>query len=545
MTRIRSTSSAVLMAAFLVLSSSLGTMVHSHTAAAAAGATLIYGATGEPDTLNPWTTALGTGNEVAPAIFDSLLRSDAQSHLQPELAMSVDHSADGRTWTFHLRHGVKWADGVPFTSADVAYNYRVAFDKKDNVTGYYGITGWDQIDHYTIPDANTFVCHLKAVNAPFLANMGSTPLIPQHIYDRPGVDFHKTSFNRTPFGTGSYMVSEWKAGDHITLVPNPYSWRGQPFFKKVIYKIVPDKDTLLVQLKTGEVDMGMVLQRQVAQARTLPGKRLVTWLKNSYRHVEFVQYGFPREKAVRQALDYATPKVAIFKGISLGMGAIAYSNVSPAVSYYHNPSVPTHPFNLTTAAAMLAADGFVKGPDGTLQKNGQPFTMNLWTTTGDSDGTRINQVLQQVWGQLGIKVTLRSLPYADLFGPNGPYFAKAMAGNTVGNDNNPDVDDSTYWVSSGIPKSPTDNTCCNSMAYFYPFDFQAQIDALYQAGNGTVDPAKRKAIYFKIQDVLADEVPVIFLYWAPGLVVVPNNLTGFVGNPFFPSFSTVGSWRRG
>ena len=126
-----------------------------------------------------------------------------------------------------------------------------------------------------------------------------------------------------------------------------------------------------------------------------------------------------------------------------------------------------------------------------------------------------------------------------------PYFAKAMAGNAVSGDNSSDLDDSTNWTSPYIPKSPTDTTCCDGNGYLHRFAFQAQIDALYQTGNGTVDPAKRRAIYFKIQALLADEVPNIFLYWVPGMEALPSNLTGFVGNPFFPSFSTVGSWRRG
>lgn len=544
MTRIRSTGGAVLVAACLVLSSSLGSMGHAHTAAAAAGNTLIYGSINEPDTLNPWTTQSDTS--VVSAIFDPLLAVDATGHLQPDLATSVDHSADGRTWTFHLRHGVKWADGVPFTSADVAYNYRLTFDKKHSIYGIYGTGGWDQISSYSTPDAYTFVCRLKAVNAPFLVNMGNTPLVAQHIFDRPGVDFNKTPLNRAPIGTGAYMVSEWKAGDHLTLVPNPYWWGGQPFFAKVIFKIVPDRDTLLLQLKTGEVDMGDILQRQIAQARAIPGKRVVTWLNNSYRHVDLMQVGFLREQVVRQALDYATPKAAILKGISLGMGAIAYANVSPAITAYYNPNVPKHSFNLAKAAALLAADGFVKGSDGTLEKNGQPFALTLWAVTSDRNGLLINQVIQQVWEQLGIKVTLKSQPSSVFYGnAESAYFINAMAAMTSANVNSPDVDDSSYWISSNIPTSPADTTCCDTIGYFHRFDFQAQIDALYQAGNGTVDPVKRRAIYFKIQALLADEVPVIFLYWVPGMEALPSNLTGFVGNPFYPSFSTVGSWRRG
>jgi peptide/nickel transport system substrate-binding protein len=207
--------------------------------------------------------------------------------------------------------------------------------------------------------------------------------------------------------------------------------------------------------------------------------------------------------------------------------------------------VPTHPFNPARAAALLAAVGFVKGPDGVLQKQGQPFELTLWTGSSDDIGQRINQVLQQAWGQLGVQVTLRTMDGSALYSASGPYFVKAMAGVTTVNGNNPDPDDWLNWISAGIPASPSAATCCNDLAYFHRFAFQAQIDALYQAGNSTLDPARRRATYVKIQALLADEVPVIFLYWTPELMLIPGDLTGFAGNPFYPVLNEIANWRRG
>jgi peptide/nickel transport system substrate-binding protein len=535
---IRSVMRAVSFVALVAFSVADAGSRQQHAVAAATGATLIYGSTMEPDTLQPWFTG---GNTLDITIFDALLSVDRQGRLQPDLATSYSHTPDGLTWTFHLRHGVKWADGKPFTSADVAYNYRTIVDKKNGVPV---IAGWDLIDQVATPDAYTFICHLKTVSAPFLVNVGLTLIIPRHIFDRPGVDLVKAPFNRAAFGTGPFMVSEWKAGDHVTLVANPYSWRGRSYFQKIVLKIVPDRDTLLVQLRTGEVDAGGVLPRQLAAARALPGKRVAQWLNNSYKSVDFTQYGFLREKVVRQALDYATPRQAIFKGILQGLGAIATSNESPLLSQYYNPNVPTHPFNLAKAAALLRADGFVKGADGVLEKGGQPFDLTLWVDN-DSDGQRINQVLQQEWNTLGIKVTLRTADDGFLYGPTGPYFAKAMSAITANSGNNPDPDDSLYWISAGIPKSPTDTTCCNTRSYFYPLAFQSQIDALYRTGNSTIDLTKRRVIYFKIQAMLADQVPSLFLYWVPSQAVIPANLQGFSGNGFagWPLWN-VATWRE-
>ena len=93
------------------------------------------------------------------------------------------------------------------------------------------------------------------------------------------------------------------------------------------------------------------------------------------------------------------------------------------LTQYYNPSVPTHPFNLAKAAALLAADGFTKGSDGSLEKGGQPFAITLWADN-DNDGQRINQVLQQEWGSIGVKVTLRTTTGTALYSPTGPYYTQ-------------------------------------------------------------------------------------------------------------------------
>src|SRR5438094_242544 len=113
----------------------------------------------------------------------------------------------------------------------------------------------------------------------------------------------------------------------------------------------------------------------VAQGRAIAGKHLVSWLSTCIFRIALKQWGFLRERAVRQALDYATPKEAIFTGISKGLGAIAYGDIPPFLEDYYNPNVPKHPFNLAKAAALLTQDGFTKGPDGVLQRGGQPLAI--------------------------------------------------------------------------------------------------------------------------------------------------------------------------
>jgi ABC-type transport system substrate-binding protein len=110
--------------------------------------------------------------------------------------------------------------------------------------------------------------------------------------------------------------------------------------------------------------------------------------------------------------------------------------------------------------------------------------------------------------------------------------------------NGPDPDDSIQWNSKYVPTSAY-GPCCNWPAYFHLYAFQRQIDALTNAGVATIDPAKRRAIYFQIQAMLADQLPVLFLYWRSQEMLIPADLQGFTANPFASPLCNVGTWRRG
>src|SRR5665213_1429886 len=168
---------AILLSSFLVLSGSgVPGWMESRAHAAASNSSLLVGSTEEPDTLNPLISGLQVSGDVDSAIFDTLINYDTHNTVYPVLATSVGTSADGRTWTFHLRHGVKWADGQPFTSADVAFTYSSIFNNTNKIIS---TIGWDQIDKLTTPDDYTVVMHLKNIFAPFLSDIGPTDILPK------------------------------------------------------------------------------------------------------------------------------------------------------------------------------------------------------------------------------------------------------------------------------------------------------------------------------------------------------------------------------
>ncbi|MGH2344954.1 MAG: ABC transporter substrate-binding protein, partial [Chloroflexota bacterium] len=159
---------------------------------------LTIGLTQEPDTLNPLLAQTAAAQEVDSAIFEGLLRVDAHNKLQPDLALSWAHSADRKTWTFHLRRGVHWADGKTFTSADVAWTYKTISSPTYPVASP---PGWDLVDRLTTPDPDTVIIHVRTMSAPWLLQIGTTEILPQHLQANQKKSA-LADFNRAPLGTG-------------------------------------------------------------------------------------------------------------------------------------------------------------------------------------------------------------------------------------------------------------------------------------------------------------------------------------------------------
>lgn len=509
---------------------------------AAAPPGLTYGSTQEPDTLNPILTMTAAGQAIGSAIFDGLLQPDSRNVLRPHLATSWEHSGDYTTWTFHLRHGVVFADGVALTSTDIYYTYLVLVNPRIKVAS---AQGWDLIDRMRTPDRFTVVMHVRQVTAPWLSQVATTPIIPKHaLYQTK--DFATDPFNRAPFGTGPFRVAAWLPGDRITLVANTRCWQGTPWLHTITYKLYPDDAHLLAALRAGTASMGLINPQQALQAARMGGMRLVETPSLTWYHVDLKQWGFLREQAVRQALDFATPKEAIVREILGGHGQVATGDIPPFLPGYA-PSARVHQYDPLRAAEILAANGFRPGPGGILQRCARgtgcaPLQIDLWSVAGDEAARRVNIRLAQEWQSIGVRVSVGSEPAPQLFGSTGPQFTPQATGITYGWTNGSDPDDRFYWNSAFIPASPS-AVGGNDIAYFYRFTFQQEIDTLTDTGVGQTDPAKRRVVYTRIQALLADQVPAIFLYWPITIMAVPVALRAFAPSPYAQLFWNVAAWQ--
>ena len=215
----------------------------------------------EPDGLNLMYAHTAAADTIAGMLFTFILRYDARGNYVPDLATEVPTpnnggiSADGKRIVVHLRRDAVWADGAPLTAADWLFTYRAVMNPANAVKTRYG---WDQIANASAPDPHTIVIRLRRANVAVLGILGmggaAYPPLPAHLLMRlPNLD--RAAFNQQPLSSGPYLLKAWNHGSSLVFVPNPRYFRGAPKLKEVVWKVIPDVNTLFNQLATHEVDV--------------------------------------------------------------------------------------------------------------------------------------------------------------------------------------------------------------------------------------------------------------------------------------------------
>lgn len=270
--------------------------------------TLVYAGENE-DTINP---VLSPHQELPTIIFSGLMKFDAKGLPVPDLAKSVDYDPKTLTYTFHLRDGVKWHDGTPFSARDVVYTYTALTSDKtltSTITSNY-----QDISHISAPDEHTVVIRLARVNAAMLDNfcMG---ILPAHLYE--GHDINTVPANHAPVGTGRFKFVSWDtAGGMIVLERNTDYYGKVPSIERIVYKTVAVESTKALMLRSGEADLAWL---NAKYARTFRGKDGFTTVDFTTADLRTVAMDFhtpfwQRNKDSIAVLNYAVDKHAVHDG---------------------------------------------------------------------------------------------------------------------------------------------------------------------------------------------------------------------------------------
>jgi peptide/nickel transport system substrate-binding protein len=543
------------------------------------GGQVVVGFGDEPDTLHPYLTALVAGSDIYQGVTEPLLKYDSNQAFVPALAESYEIGDDGMTYTFKLRQGVKFTDGSDFTAADVIASWNIIMDPE---FGSIDQTGWRDIDTVDAPDPHTVVMKTKMVTAPFISQVGNFPICPKSAIDK-GVDSFTQEYGGQPFGTGPFKVTEYAPKQHVILDKNAEYWGGNPHLDRIILQMVPDSNTFMVQLQTGEIDLAgsatTVGATQVDEALKIEGLTVYEHPTMAWRHLDIKFVGHLRRTKVRQALDFATPSQQIIDQMLLGRATPCIADQAPG-TWAYNPNIQPRPFDLAQAEALLTEAGLTKNGDGVwegptpagepvfpgkrydeMMGGGEasptadgataapafepiddvdaenltgpvmPLEIELWATSGDDTVTQIIEVISAAWTQLGVKTSVNFQDVSTLWGPDGYQWNDKMTACMYSWFNSNDPDNQYYWSTPNIPSHPLDGGG-NALAYFYPFSFQTKIDQMTEGAALETDQDKRAEMYYAIQELLHEEVPCIFMSWANAYPVAKNTIGGFWPSAF-------------
>jgi peptide/nickel transport system substrate-binding protein len=503
-------------------------------AAPRAGGTVSMALSIEPAVLNPPIQTLAVESMVSSVIFAGLLRSRDDGTCEGDLAQRYSIDDGGMTYRFRLRPGLRWSDGHPLTSADFLFTYRTYVAPE---TGTTYLQGWDKIDSVETPDASTVVVRMRELFAPFLLDVATNPVLPEHVLAGAG-DIRKAPFNRAPIGAGPFKLHKWETASRIVLVANPHYWRTRTKLDSLVFTIVPDATTQVEQLQAGEVDIISVAQpAQWEQIRTMaPGVVAVAYDDTTYALVQLDQYGALKDVAVRQALDYATPKKDIVSDIMHGLATPAHTDVPPG-SAYALGGVEHHDYDLGKARSLLQKAGF-RMQGGVMTRDGQPLQVPIYTIPSSPTFMSIAQVLEDCWSRIGVRTSVTTMEAKTLFSDRGPQWNGRDAALIFSWGQGPDPYNFVSWSSTQIPNSENDPGE-NAERYSNP-----TVDELVVRGGQLTDFARRKQVYDQLQKILAREVPVIFLYWPSALYAHSARVQGFKPNAFSGVLDRSWTWTK-
>lgn len=514
------------------------------------GGSIVDGLFEEPDSLLPQGSIETYSDLVDATIWASLFYGDNTGIIQPGLATQVPTtsnggiSSDNLTYTVHLRPNLKYSDGSPLTSDDVAFTIGLirnkAFAAKTNASAF------SNIDTVTNPDPSTVIIKLKTVQVTFLAQALTDPInftpLPKAVYGSlDPASIYKSANNLTPMVTsGPFMIKERVKADHITVVRNPnYYQAGKPYLDQITFKIIPDQNTILTAFQSKQIDTSWFLDiNKLDQYKALTDYKVaLDKAPASYEGIYFnFKNPFLADLKVRQAI---TMGIDISPVISNVWKSIAVKTCDDATgTFAHEPGlIPCYKLDPAGAKALLQGDGFTMGSDGYFTKGGKTLELRYSTTAGKAYREQTEQVVQDQLKSIGIKINIVNYPADTYFGTVLYDYTKydiAEFANSLGYD----PDNHTQWACDQFTNGP--NAGFNISAWCNP-----TVDAAIKTELGTTDQAARQAAFHTIHTAILTDLPAMWYYAFPDISVANSTIHNYAPSPAGPSETwNVWDWYK-
>jgi peptide/nickel transport system substrate-binding protein len=509
-------------------------------APAAVGGTFIEGSFADAKTMNSILSSDTTSSRVIKTIGNSLLQVKADLTPECDLCESFTVSPDSLKITFKLKKGVKFHDGTELTADDVKYVYDSILNPDNASPRRGGLKDYlTSADSIKVIDPSTIEFTFAKVKADTLvSDFGYQVFSKKALGGTAGQDFINNDFNtKKPVYTGPFMFKEWVKDDHLTVVANPNYFKGKPKMDAYILKIIPDQAAGFAQLKTGDVDYATIQAAQMAEAKKLPNVNAINFDVFNFDFIAFnldtAKSPFFQDKKVRQALLLAVDRKAIVDSQYFGYATLANTSM-PLISWaYNKDNKPTYDYDPKKAAAMLDEAGWKAGPDGIRVKDGKKFSFTIWTNAGNNIREAIIVACQQYWKEVGVEVKTQTEEWNAFLKRIGaaPDGTRDYDAFLVGFQWGVDPSQRDMWHSEGG---------FNLNKYNNPDINKVLDDAL-----ATLDQSKRKDFYFKMQQIVAEDVPSMILYFPQATVGMNKRVSGYKPAPGNIPWNNLHEWTLG
>ena len=434
--------------------------------------------------------------------------------------------------TYTIRPDATWGDGVPVSTKDVIFTWKVGRHPKSGVAGQEFYRRVYKVD---AKDDKTFTFHVDKLFFDY-NSISEFELIPAHL-DEEIFDANPAEYkNRTTFDSdttnkglyfGPYRISEVRAGSHVVLVPNETWWGKKPQFKRVVIRVIGNTAALEANLLSGSIDMisgdlGITIDQALAFDKRHGSKFNIVYKSGLiYEHIDLnLDNPILKDRRVREALVRGIDRQALNDQLFGGRQPVAHTNINP-LDWIYDKNAPQYAFDAKKSAALLDRAGWsVKRRGIRHNAKGEKLSFELMTTAGNRTRELVEQVLQSQWKQLGIDVRIRNEPARVFFGQTvtqRKFSAFAMFA----------------WISApeSVPRGTLHSdhipTADNNWAGQNYTGFRnKEMDALIEQIEVELNKEKRRALWQSFQHIYATELPVIPLYFRANAYILPKWLTG-------------------
>jgi peptide/nickel transport system substrate-binding protein len=468
--------------------------------------TVVVAIENSPNSLDPRIGTDAMAERIGGLLFDALVKKDDHFEMQPWLATSWSQP-DPLTWVFHLRDGVRFADGRPLTAEDVAWTIDSLIDGSDGSLLTSKSGAFAKVARAEATDKLTVTIHMKSPDASLLFNLsdGLFGVVPKG---------SGKEFGFAPVGSGPFRFVSAEQDEDVIVERNPNYWGPAPKIERVRFAVVPDAVTVALELEKGSVDIASneLTLDLVHALESRPGLKVETGEGSPVMYLNFnVTHGPLADERIRQAIACAIDRQAIVDAVWRGKARLA-DTLLPVGHWAAAPSgeLAHWPHDIVRAQALLDAAGYKPDAHG--------IRVHLEMKTSTDETTRLlAEILQSQLADAGIALTLRSSEFGTFYSDVTAGRFEMYALRWIGSNEDPDIFRYAYGSDRFPPKGG------NRGHYANP-----QVDALLSAAASTTDEPTRRADYIQVERILSRQLPSIPLWYPNNEVVHTTRITGVV-----------------